>query len=36
MLNRPWWRTAGRVLIDLCHVLLLLAMASVPGFWRTL
>lgn len=28
---RPWWRKAGRVFIDLCHVGILVTIMTVPG-----
>lgn len=29
--RRPWWRTAGRVVIDLGHALVLAAVMVLPG-----
>ncbi len=29
--RRPWWRKVGRVVIDVCHVLILAAVITVPG-----
>lgn len=28
---RPWWRTAGRAVIDMAHVCILVAVITVPG-----